>query len=91
MNADDYKSFQDSFDVARRYRDGRYLEAIVQRLSVIFASKDQHDKLAERMTNLETMQRVVAKDSHQQPGSPAEPDTAKADKKRLPSYRKRSP
>jgi nucleoid DNA-binding protein len=51
----DYKSFEKSLEAARQYRERTNPEAILRRIVELYASKSQHDELAERINKLETI------------------------------------
>ena len=53
--AGDYKNFQKSFEAARQYRENMSPETVLRRIAELYASKPQHDVLAERIGNLETI------------------------------------
>jgi hypothetical protein len=60
----DYKSFQKSFEAAWQYRDNMSPETLLRRLEEIFASKPQHEDLANRITSLETILKEPPRPSH---------------------------
>jgi len=51
----DHRSFKKSFDAALLYRETTSPEAILRRIAVAYAGKSQHDELAERIANMETI------------------------------------
>jgi hypothetical protein len=51
----DYKSFEKSLEAARQYRERTNPEAILRRIVELYATKSQHDELAERINKLETI------------------------------------
>jgi len=70
----DYQSFRKSFEAARQYRESTGPEAILQRVAEIYASKPQHDVLAERITKLQTiLKEPLRPPSPRQPQQPSKP------------------
>jgi nucleoid DNA-binding protein len=67
----DYQSFRKSFEAARQYRESTSPETILQRVAEIYASKPQHDVLAERITKLQTILKKPLR-----PPSPRQPSKA---------------
>jgi len=53
----DHRSFKKSFDAALLYRETTSPEAILRRIAADYASKLQHDELAERIANMENILR----------------------------------
>jgi hypothetical protein len=56
-SVDENKSFQKSFEAARQFRERMSPEAVLRRIAEPYASKPQHDELAERIAHMETILR----------------------------------
>ena len=52
-------NFQKSLAAARQYREGAHPEAMISRLSQSYASREAHDRLAERIASLEGILRAL--------------------------------
>jgi nucleoid DNA-binding protein len=70
ISRQNWDSFQKSFESARRFRDAADPQTIINRISPTLVSREEYNKLAGQIANLETILRVRLPDSAPLPDVP---------------------